>query len=166
MTSIGMTSHCMTSRYGVHFCIESVNRPVPMTCKVSIRYVAWFTRYLTTHYFQDDPRIYAIFSPNYNLAKFFHSNWICVLKRQGKTAFQLFAMAFITVCKYNINTFKCLQNNIYETIYICMFLFRNKVFAVISGDFIHIHSVGISQYLPYFPFSFHTKNSTSRGQPY
>ena len=48
MTSIGMTSHCMTSRYGVHFCIECVNKPVPQTCKVSIRYVSWFTRYLTT----------------------------------------------------------------------------------------------------------------------
>ena len=48
MTSIGMTSHCMTSRYGVHFCIECVNRTVPLTCKVSIRYVSWFTRYPTT----------------------------------------------------------------------------------------------------------------------
>ena len=48
MTSIEMTSHCMTSRYGVHFCIEWVKRPVPKTCKVSIRYVSWFTRYSTT----------------------------------------------------------------------------------------------------------------------
>ena len=48
MTSIGMTSHCMTSPYGVHFCFKSVNRTVPYTCKVSIRYVSWFTRYSTT----------------------------------------------------------------------------------------------------------------------
>ena len=48
MTSIGMTSHCMTSWYGVHFCIACVERPVPKTCKVSIRYVSWFTRYSTT----------------------------------------------------------------------------------------------------------------------
>ena len=46
VTSIGMT--CMTSCYGVHFCVEWVNRPVPKTCKVSIRYVSWFTRYSTT----------------------------------------------------------------------------------------------------------------------
>ena len=48
MTLIGMTSHCMTSCYSVHFCIECVERPVPKTCKVSIRYVSWFTRYSTT----------------------------------------------------------------------------------------------------------------------
>ena len=48
MTSIGMTSHFITSCYGVHFCIECVNRPVPKTCKVSIGYVSWFTRYATT----------------------------------------------------------------------------------------------------------------------
>ena len=48
MTSIGMTSHYMTSCYGVHFCIACVERPVPKTCKFSIRYVAWFTRYSTT----------------------------------------------------------------------------------------------------------------------
>ena len=48
MTSIGMMSYFMTSRYGVHFCIECVNRTVPKTCKVSIRYVSWFTRYSTT----------------------------------------------------------------------------------------------------------------------
>ena len=48
MTSIGMTSHCMTSCYGVYVCIECVNRPVPKTCKVPIRYVSWFTKYSTT----------------------------------------------------------------------------------------------------------------------
>ena len=48
MTSVGMTSHCMTSRYGVHFCVDCVNRAALQTCKVSIRYVSWFTRYLTT----------------------------------------------------------------------------------------------------------------------
>ena len=29
MTSIEMTSHCMTSRYGVHLCKECLNRTVP-----------------------------------------------------------------------------------------------------------------------------------------
>ena len=48
MTSIGMTSHCMTSCYGVHFWIECVNRPVLKTWKVSIRYASWFTRYSIT----------------------------------------------------------------------------------------------------------------------
>ena len=48
MTSIRMTSHFMTSCHGVHFSIECVNRHVPKTCKVSIRYVSWFTRYATT----------------------------------------------------------------------------------------------------------------------
>ena len=48
MTSVGMTSHCMTSRYGVHFYFDVVNRAVPWTCKVSIRFVSWFTRYSTT----------------------------------------------------------------------------------------------------------------------
>ena len=48
MTSVGMTSHCMTSYHGVHFLFDCVNRAVPYTFKVSIRYVSWFTRYSTT----------------------------------------------------------------------------------------------------------------------
>ena len=60
MTSIGMTSHCMTSRYGVHFCIECVNMTVQCTIDMSsfntVR-VMVHEIFNNSHYFQDDPRI-------------------------------------------------------------------------------------------------------------